>query len=58
MPTDQLFPDFFHDGITGLDERYFNTQQDRQHLETTLVIPQLKKYSYGSQRPHKRPRSD
>ncbi|KJA12863.1 hypothetical protein HYPSUDRAFT_110538, partial [Hypholoma sublateritium FD-334 SS-4] len=46
--------DFFRDGVTELDERYFNAQQDRQHLESTLVIPQLKTYSSRAQRPHKR----
>lgn len=56
MLTDQMLPDFFRDGVTELDECYFNAQQDRQHLESTLVIPQLK-YSSRTQRPYKRPRS-
>lgn len=58
MLADQSFQDFFHDGVTALDERYFNTQQDRQHLESTLVIPQLEAYSSRARRPCKRPRSE
>ncbi|KAF8805216.1 hypothetical protein BYT27DRAFT_7213171 [Phlegmacium glaucopus] len=41
--------DFFYDSVTGLDECYFNAQQDCQLLESLLVIPQLKMCSSASQ---------
>lgn len=36
--------DFFSAGVTKLDECYFSAQRDRQNLESSLVIPELKKY--------------
>jgi hypothetical protein len=51
--THNLSSDFY-DGITGLDERYFNAQQDRQVLESSLVIPQLKINSSATRRSSKR----
>jgi hypothetical protein len=39
-----LLPDYFYDGVTAFDERFFNAQKDRQLLELSLVIPRLKKY--------------
>lgn len=54
--TTDLSLDFFNDGVTGLDERYFHSQQDRQRLETSFLIPQLKKYTSTSQNPPKRAR--
>ncbi|KAF9473195.1 hypothetical protein BDN70DRAFT_937616 [Pholiota conissans] len=49
--------DFFHDGVTGLDEQYFRSQQDRQQLEASVLVPQLKRYSSASQYSSKRTRS-
>jgi len=35
---------FFENGVTEFDERFFNTQKNRQHLELQ-IIPQLTKYA-------------
>lgn len=56
MLTQNVSSDFFNNGVTGLDRRYFNAQQDRQHLESSLVIPRLKMYSPASQYSSKRAR--
>ena len=45
--------DFFQDGITEFDERFFNTQKNRQHLESQ-IIPQLTKYASPDSHPSKR----
>lgn len=44
MPAYPFPLDFFSDGVTLLDECYFSAQRDRQNLESSLVIPELKKY--------------
>ena len=54
--THNLYLDFFRDGVTGLDEHYFNAQKDRQLLESSLVIPQLKTFYSASQHSSKRAR--
>ena len=56
MLAHNLSLDFFHDGVTGLDEHYFNAQKDRQLLESSLVIPQLKTFSSPSRHSSKRAR--
>lgn len=50
--------DFVPDGITDLDENFFNTQKNRQHLELSQVIPQLTKDHASSARPSKRTKID
>jgi len=45
--------DFFQNGVTEFDERFFNTQKNRQHLELQ-IIPQLTKYSSSHSHPSKR----
>ena len=52
--THNLFSDFFYDGVTAFDERFFNAQKNRQLLELSLVIPQLKKYASPDRRSSKR----
>jgi hypothetical protein len=48
----KLFSDFFSDGVTKFDGRFFDAQKNRQLLELSHIIPQLKKSAY--QRPYKR----
>ena len=55
MLTHNLSSDFY-DGVTRLDQRYFDAQQDRQNLESSLVIPHLKTNSSATQRSSKRAR--
>jgi len=43
-----------NDGITLLDRLCFEAQQGRQHLESSVVIPQLKTASSAIQKPPKR----
>ena len=50
--TNIMSLDFFQNGVTEFDERFFNTQKNRQHLELQ-IIPQLTKYS-SSHYPSKR----
>ena len=44
---------FFQDGITEFDERFFDTQKNRQLLELQ-IIPKLTKYASLDSRPSKR----
>ena len=44
---------FFEDGVTEFDERFFNTQKNRQHLESQ-IIPQLSKYASSNSHSSKR----
>jgi hypothetical protein len=48
-----LILEFFSDGITELDELFFNTQKNRQLLELSQIIPHLKNPASDS-RPLKR----
>lgn len=42
--TNIIYLVFFQDGVTEFDERFFNTQKNRQHLELQ-IISQLTKYA-------------
>ncbi|EDR01135.1 uncharacterized protein LACBIDRAFT_333529 [Laccaria bicolor S238N-H82] len=46
--------EFMEDGITPLDRLCFESQQDRQHFESSMVIPHLKTNSSAMQHPPKR----
>jgi hypothetical protein len=51
--TNIMSLDFFQDGVTELDEQFFNTQKNRRHLESQ-IIPQLTKYTTSNSHPSKR----
>jgi hypothetical protein len=57
MPAHDLSSDFMDAGVTPLDRLCFDTQHDRQCLELSVVIPQLKSRSSASQHPPKRTKS-
>jgi len=45
---------FVSDGITDLDEIFFNFQKNRQHLEKSQIIPRLTKDLASDGHPSKR----